>query len=325
MKLSVAMGTYNGAVHLPEQLASIAAQTRPADELIICDDCSSDETRALIETFARHTPVPVRLHVNQQNLGSTKNFEKAIGLCAGDVIALCDQDDVWRSDKLQMIEESLLKSPAAGLVFSDAEIVDTDLKPIGRRMWTQVGFDHEQRRLIRNGRSLDVLIPGWTVTGATIAFRSEYRSLFLPIPTEIAMIHDGWIALAIASVAEVILLEEPLVNYRQHSWQQIGAPGDTLEPARFKQLGIALRRATRYADLRMTLSTLRQRLSAHRDSFDCRNAFSTIENYSGHIEARSNLPAGKLKRLPAILRELKRLRYHRFSRGFRSAAKDLVS
>ena len=328
MKLSVAMGTYNGARYLPAQLASIAAQTRLPDEIVVSDDCSADETCAQVETFAATTPVAVRLYVNEQNLGSTRNFERAIGLCTGDVIALSDQDDVWRSDKLHLIEESLMKAPAAGLVFSDAEIVDADLNPLGGRLWTQLGFDKKQRRLMRSGRSLEVLLPGRTVTGATMAFRSNYRDLFLPVPAEIPMIHDGWIALAIAAVAEVISIEEPLVKYRQHSQQQIGAPRNPAgekPPPRFQTIEAALRRSPPYADLSIILGTLRQRLLAHKDSFDCRDVLFSIEDYSHHIEARANLPAGNLRRLPAILRELIGLRYHRYSKGFRSAVKDIVS
>src|SRR5882724_11959920 len=95
-RISVAMCTYNGAGFLSEQLESIAAQTRLPDELVICDDRSTDESVEIVRNFARHTPFSVRLEMNEENLGSTKNFEKSIGLCQGEIIALADQDDVWR-------------------------------------------------------------------------------------------------------------------------------------------------------------------------------------------------------------------------------------
>lgn len=326
MRLSVAIGTYNGAAYLPAQLASIAGQTRGPDEIVICDDCSTDATRAQIEAFARTTPIPVQLLINEQNLGSTKTFERAIGQCSGDIIALCDQDDVWRRDKLQLIEESFVKAPAAGLVFSDAEIVDADLHPLGRGMWAQLGLSQRKLRLFETGRALDLLIPGWTVTGAMMAFRSKFRDLILPIPDDLPMIHDGWIALAIGAVADVVLIKEPLVKYRQHSRQQIGAPrSPDAPPTGFQAVEAALRRHTSFADLRIILAALRQRLNAHEKSFDCRRAYASIENYSDHIDARTGMPPGKLSRIPAIVRELMRLRYHRYSKGFRSAAKDLVS
>ncbi|HEX5875452.1 MAG TPA: glycosyltransferase family 2 protein, partial [Pyrinomonadaceae bacterium] len=200
VKLSVAMCTYNGAEFLPAQLESILAQSRPADEIVICDDGSTDQTQALLNQFASASSV-AKIHLNNKNLGTIKNFEQAIGMCTGDVIVLSDQDDVWRHDKLQMMDEAFHTYPDAGLVFSDAEIVDENLKPLNRRMWNDVGFDAHKRKLVATGRALDVLITGWTVTGATMAFRSNLTNLALPIPTEIAMIHDGWIALTIAAVA----------------------------------------------------------------------------------------------------------------------------
>jgi hypothetical protein len=270
--------------------------------------------------------MPVKLQINERNLGSTRNFERAIASCTGDVIALCDQDDVWRSDKLQLIEDAFARASTAGLVFSDAEIVDENLNSLGRRMWVERGLTRRKRKLFDAGRSLDVLIPGWTVTGATTAFRSRFKDLILPIPDEIPMLHDGWIALAIAAVADVTLIAEPLVKYRQHGGQQVGAALIKLpRPGPLQAIDAGLRRTTSFADLRLSLTTLRQRLTAHQDSFDCRAAFSNIENYERHIAARSNLRNGRLGRLPTIFRELMGLRYHRYSKGFSSAVKDLVS
>ena len=327
MRISVAMCTYNGADFLPAQLASIAEQTRPPDELIVCDDASTDKTRALLESFARTSPIPVSLYFSDHNIGSVKNFERAIGLCTGDVIALSDQDDVWHSNKLGRIEESLNNSPAAGMVFSDAELVDENLKPLGQRMWNAVGFDVHKQKLVRDGKSLDVLVNGWTVTGATMAFRSEYVKLALPIPTNIAMIHDGWIALIIAAVADVSFIEEPLIKYRQHERQQIGAPQRSVaQPERgLHALESALRRRNSAADLHGILAVLEQRLIAQAQSFDCRRALEFAGDYSLHLDVRANLPRKRLSRVPRILRELLTMRYHEYANGFKSAAKDLVS
>src|SRR6185295_3405325 len=127
-----------------------------------------DETRALLARFEKESPHTFLLNFNKRNLGRVKNFEQAIQLCSGEVIALSDQDDVWRRDKLQLIEDAFNKSSLTGLVFSDAELVDENLKPLDRRMWNEIGFDAHKRKLLQNGRALEVLIPGWTVTGATM-------------------------------------------------------------------------------------------------------------------------------------------------------------
>ena len=327
MRISVAMCTYNGADFLPAQLASIAEQTRPPDELIICDDASTDKTRALLESFARTSALPVSLYFSDENVGSVKNFDRAIGLCTGDVIALCDQDDVWNSDKLQRIERLFTENPGAGLVFSDADLVDRNLNPLDRRLWNAVGFDAHKQKLMRDGRSLDVLVNGWTVTGATMAFRSDHVKLALPIPTNIAMIHDGWIALTIAAVAGVAFIEQPLIKYRQHERQQIGAPKrSALQPERGLQaFGSALRRRSSATDLHRILSVLEERLLAQQNSYDVRRALAFAANYSSHLDVRANLPRKRLSRVPRILRELLTMRYHEYANGFKSAAKDLVS
>ena len=328
MKISIAMCTYNGAAFLPAQLQSIMAQSRPPDEIVICDDASTDNTRTLLQDFAAKSSIPVTLHFNEQNLGSVKNFERAITLCTGDVIALSDQDDVWRNDKLERFETVLNSSPTAGLVFSDADVVDENLKPLNRRMWDEVGFDIHKRKLVRMGRALEVLITGWTVTGATMAFRSRFVKLSLPIPDEIAMIHDGWIALTIAAVADVVALEDPLVHYRQHARQQIGAPArKEAAPGLRGTQGIetAFHRRNSSAELHKILETLEARLLAHAKEFDTRKALSFVSDYTFHLNVRANLPQRRLNRVPSILRELLSLRYHEYANGFKSAAKDLVS
>jgi glycosyltransferase involved in cell wall biosynthesis len=328
VRISIAMCTYNGAAFLPAQLQSIITQSRPPHEIVICDDVSTDNTRVLLENFKQQSPVPVTLHFNEQNLGSVKNFERAITLCTSDVIALSDQDDVWRNDKLQRIEDAFNNSPSAGLVFSDAEIVDENLNPLNRRMWDDVGFDAHRRKIVKTGRALEVVITGWTVTGATMAFRSRFVKLSLPIPDEIAMIHDGWIALTIAAVADIVALDEPLIQYRQHAQQQIGAPArkeTAPEPRGVQAIEFAFRRRNSSADLHKILETLETRLLAQAGDYDTRKALSFVSDYAFHLNVRANLPQRRLSRVPGILRELLSLRYHEYANGFKSAAKDLVS
>ena len=328
MRISVAMCTYNGADFLPAQLESILAQSRKPDQIVVCDDGSTDETRALLQKFEKASPDVILLRFNKQNLGSIKNFEQAIGLCNGDVIALSDQDDVWRPDKLQLIEDRF-KKQSTGLVFSDAELVEENLTPLNRRMWNEVGFDEHKKKLLRSGRALEVLVTGWTVTGATMAFRAGFKNICLPVPEGIAMIHDGWIALAIAAVADVVALDEPLIQYRQHARQQIGAPERVEqgpEPRGLQKLETAFKRRNSSADLYQILERLEERLVAFTGFYDTQKALTFVGNYSFHLNVRANLSQRRrLNRVPSILRELLSLRYHEYANGFKSAAKDLVS
>jgi Glycosyltransferases involved in cell wall biogenesis len=322
------MCTYNGADFLPAQLESILAQSRKPDQIVVCDDGSTDETRALLQKFEKASPDVILLRFNKKNLGSIKNFEQAIGLCNGDVIALSDQDDVWRPDKLQLIEDRF-KKQSTGLVFSDAELVEENLTPLNRRMWNEVGFDEHKKKLLRSGRALEVLVTGWTVTGATMAFRAGFKNICLPVPEGIAMIHDGWIALAIAAVADVVALDEPLIQYRQHARQQIGAPERVEqgpEPRGLQKLETAFKRRNSSADLYQILERLEERLVAFTGFYDTQKALTFVGNYSFHLNVRANLSQRRrLNRVPSILRELLSLRYHEYANGFKSAAKDLVS
>ena len=130
MKLSIAMCTYNGASYLQEQLDSFLWQTRLPDEIVVCDDCSQDETVEILKEFAANSPFPVHLHVNKTNLGLTKNFEKAIGKCTGDIIFLSDQDDVWLPERLEKFEAAFQKDADVGLVFCDAYLVNEKLESL---------------------------------------------------------------------------------------------------------------------------------------------------------------------------------------------------
>jgi glycosyltransferase involved in cell wall biosynthesis len=224
MKLSIAMCTHNGAAYLHEQLESLAAQTHLPDELIICDDRSSDGlTLKIIDEFARRAAFPVRFFVNEKNLGSKKNFEKAIRLCSEEVICLCDQDDFWLPNKLSRIEQAFISSPDAGLVFSDAEVVDEELQPMGASLWELGGFGPEKQESFRREGAFHSLLRGNVVTGTTMAFRSRFRDVVLSIPETAVLQHDGWIALTVSAVSDFVLIEEPLIKYRQHATQQIGA------------------------------------------------------------------------------------------------------
>jgi hypothetical protein len=326
MKISVAMCTYNGARFLREQLDSIAAQARPPDELVICDDASTDATSEIVRDFATSTLFPVRLHANDGILGSTKNFEKAIKLCSGDVIALSDQDDVWRSDKLALIEKCFSEDPDIGMVFSDAEIVDEQLRTLGRRVWNESGFNKEKQRLIREGKAFEVLLPAWWVTGATMAFQAKFKDLVLPIPTNLPMIHDGWISLVIAAVAKITFIAEPLILYRQHDRQQLGAPArrsDEVENAKTRLLArlMGLSRHNSYLDLVKSLNAIHERLALEGKAV---KGIRAIEDQLKHLNARSHLPDQALSRLTLVLKELLTRRYHKYSNGISSAVKDLV-
>jgi glycosyltransferase involved in cell wall biosynthesis len=227
MKLSIALATYNGTLYLKEQLESIAAQTRTPDELVISDDQSTDDTLRLIEEFGATADFPVRLSVNESNLGTAKNFEKAISLCRGEVILLSDQDDVWHSDKLESVERIFEARPELSLVFSNAELVDESLRRVDETLFDLVDFNPEKQRLVKSGRALDLQLRENLFLGCTMAFRANLKKLILPISATGPLVHDGWIMLLVAAVGEIDFINRPLVKYRQHPAQQCRAGDST--------------------------------------------------------------------------------------------------
>ena len=212
------------------------------------------------------------------------------------------------------------------MVFSDAEIVDQGLGILDRRLWNESGFDKRKQRLIREGKAFDVLLPGWWVTGATMAFQAKFKELVLPIPANLPMIHDGWISLMIAAVAEVSFIDEPLILYRQHDRQQLGAPtkrSDGGENAKAKILARLkeLPRQNSYSDLVNTLNAIHGRLALKGKT---ENEIAPVEDRLKHLKARANLPGSAFTRLTLVLRELLSMRYRKYSNGVSSAVKDLL-
>jgi glycosyltransferase involved in cell wall biosynthesis len=317
--LSVAMCTYNGELYLQEQLTSIAKQTRLPDELIVCDDGSTDCTLDILKEFRDTAPFPVRIQRNERRLGPTKNFEKCVMMCTGGLIALSDQDDVWMPHKLERLEKALESHPEAGYVFSDALVVNEKLHPLGYTMWAQVSFTVRQRRRFEQGHQLEVLLKHNVVTGATMAFRAELCGWILPIPDQ--WVHDAWIAL-LASAAGVrgIFIREPFIKYRQHLQQLIGG----LELSFHEQIHRA--RSTKgdayaYAQTEF-LQVLDRLVSAEKGD---KNAQELVEAKVQHLIAREAAYKGTvLKRSKSVLQELLAGRYHKFSNGWRSTAKDLL-
>jgi glycosyltransferase involved in cell wall biosynthesis len=313
----VALCTYNGARFVAEQLESIAAQTRLPDLLVVVDDASTDETVGIVRGFAERAPFPVEVHVNASNLGYAANFERAVGLCRGGIIMLCDQDDVWMPAKLERLAAVLEADPEAGGAFSDAVLVDSALRPLGGRLWEAVDFFAGELRGWNAGHEFERLVRGSVVTGATLAFRAPFRERALPLPPGVD--HDAWLALVIAATARLVPVPEPLVLYRQHGGNQIGA----------RRLGSAARlmRARRHGALQLR----RRRLL-------CAAALERLQVAGGvpgsrlvllrealeHLDTRAALPRRRLLRVRPVLRELAAGRYARQGSGWRSAARDLL-
>lgn len=220
--LSVALCTYNGAEFIEAQLNSILGQTLKPDEIIICDDLSTDRTVEIINAVANATSIPVKLFVNPERLGVIHNFEQAISKCTGDLVALSDQDDIWLPEKLQVSVEALDKartftsSDTPILVHSDLMLVDRTGNLIANSYRAHQGIrpagaDPLPGLLLRN-----------SVTGCTILMNQALLKAALPFPRSVLM-HDWWLALVAAACGRVIELPQATMLYRQHDGNVVGA------------------------------------------------------------------------------------------------------
>ena len=318
--ISVALCSFNGSRFIGEQLASIARQTLPAAEIVVCDDGSTDATVAIVEEFARTAPCPVRLEKHASPLGIAANFGRAIELCSGDLIALADQDDVWEPHKLETIAAAFATDERLGMVFSDATTIDSGGDPLAYRLWDAIvpPFTGSERRLARHGRLFDVLLRHYVVTGATLAFRSRHRDLLLPIPPD--ALHDAWIATLVAAVAPCGILEEPLLRYRQHTTQMQGERAlgflEQLRAARRAGAAKLDQTADRFQAIRNRLEAFQQyRVPTH--------ILDGLAGKVDHLRTRAAMLKSGRFRLPTVLGELLRGRYRRYSHPWKWPLADL--
>ena len=318
--ISVAMCTFNGGHFLSEQLESIRRQSRPPDEMVICDDGSSDASLAIAANFAVHTSFRVRVIRNENRLGSTKNFEKAISLCRGSIIALADQDDVWYPHKLARIEEALRANRAAVAVFSDADLTDSDSRPLYERLWRSFRFFRAEQKRFAGGDSIGILIKHPVVTGATLALRRKFLDRIFPIPAN--QLHDTWIAFLLACCGTVVPIPQPLMQYRQHTNQQIGL-GQSSFQGRFAQA--CKTNSDFYLEEIGRFRQIADRLEQHRSHFpNVDRALQEIHRKISHRSHRASLPSRFSGRIPLVIRELLNGGYRQYSEGWQSFAKDLA-
>ncbi len=310
--VSIALCTHNGEEFLSEQLKSIQYQTLQPNEIIICDDDSSDGTLVIIQKFSEL--LPIKLFQNTPALGTIKNFEYAVSLCTSEIIFLCDQDDYWLHHKMETLVKYLVENPTKGVVFSNALIVDDELQDLQITMWEKVRFWEKEIEDWKQGKALDLLLTGNRVTGCTVAMRNTFATKSRPFPTHIHpnFIHDGWIGILASVNNEIGFVNEPLVLYRQHEQQQIGV----IEKEREKIHVHA--RFSRPRDLKLSpfieKGNLYFNLLNHININypELKDKTKPLQRISQHYQLRSNLAKNRLRRIVPIFKNLYSGNYHRY-------------
>jgi glycosyltransferase involved in cell wall biosynthesis len=219
LTVSVVLGTYNGQAYLKKQLDSLLLQTRPPDEIVISDDRSTDNTVNIVNQFMEESHVPIRFVVNENNLGFSENFLRASSRASGDIIAFCDQDDIWEFDKLSKCLECF--DDYTVLVVHKAQLIDRDGNPTGR-------FD---QGIGKSTKNKPLAYDPWSVFfGFSMVFRrslldaADYRSRSIDYITGTDQLaHDRWVLFLANMLGSVHELDDSLVAYRQHGQNVFGA------------------------------------------------------------------------------------------------------
>lgn len=209
LTVSVAMCTYNGEAFVGAQLESILKQSHPPDEVVVCDDGSSDQTVKIIQELVRAYPVPVRLIQNTKNLGAAKNHEKAINETCGDIIFPSDFDDCWFPDRIATTLPFFERNAAMVLVYCDAVLTDEKLNPVGKTVFSK-------RRALARGTALapEKLGRGILFNGPMMVFRSELKRFIVPFSNQWSW--DHWVGFLAYAFGEVGRIDRPLLYYRRH-------------------------------------------------------------------------------------------------------------
>ncbi|WP_165304971.1 glycosyltransferase family 2 protein [Pedobacter sp. SYP-B3415] len=200
--VSVALCTYNGSQFLKEQLDSLLAQDWPLIEIIAVDDCSTDDTFAILTSYALRSE-KLKIYRNDRNLGYTRNFEQALRRCQGDLVAICDQDDIWSHDKLSKQVAALGQHI---LVYCDSAFVDKSGRLTGQKMSDYFHF--------YSGDNPDVFLLENCISGHAMLFKKSLIGLAGSFPSNIY--YDQWLAYVATNHGSVAAQNEVLVLFRRH-------------------------------------------------------------------------------------------------------------
>lgn len=205
------MATYNGEKYLEQQIQSILNQSLPPSEFIVCDDCSTDGTVAILEKYAQQHKL--RYVVNDHQLGLVANFKKAVALADdANYIALSDQDDEWLVDKLEKsaaLMQQIDDPQIPCMVYTDLILVNQHDEVLNPSFRNERGQHHYQH-------NLETLFFSNFVNGCASLINPELKRRFAEIPDDVLLNHDVWMALTALTFGKAEYLPLPLVKYRKH-------------------------------------------------------------------------------------------------------------
>ena len=232
-KIAILLSTYNGTKYLEEQLDSILNQTYSNYVIVARDDGSYDDTMQLLNKYAKK--FTDKFHLLEQdllNLGASGSFsylieyvlenKQSLGLESA-YMMFCDQDDIWSLEKIHKQIDEMLKvekqqtgtKPIPVLIHSNLRVVSEDKSLIAE------SFVHYQGLEIERNRFTNLVISN-VVTGCTVFINEALARKAVPVSKE-AIMHDWWLSLVASAFGKLVFIDAPLVSYRQHDTNAIGA------------------------------------------------------------------------------------------------------
>lgn len=220
MKISVALCSYNGAKYIKEQLDSILSQTSNIEEIIICDDISTDGTWEILKNYQNNFSEKIKIFQNTERLGVMFNFQQALMKCTGDIILLSDQDDIWLTNKAEFFDSYFIENKGIDLLFSNAEIFDETAKITHLSLFDLLNFNTKTQAAFNCGFGLEMSELLGRVSGFTIGVRKSFVQKCLPFLKDYEyFIHDKQLVLCAIQKGTIAFTSECLTKYRIHPEQ----------------------------------------------------------------------------------------------------------
>lgn len=254
MKTSVVICTYNGSLYIEEQLCSILEQTVRVDEIIICDDRSTDNTVLLIKSFQNTNP-HITLSVNNEQLGSTRNFLKGIKRTSGNIIFLSDQDDYWEPNKVERMLDVFRQNPTIEVIATNGYFYDGKESSDDKvSVWNIPDLLNKEKVDFTYFEVITSLTN--FATGASMAFRNNIKNLLMYNGEHKELLHDEYIALLACQRNTFLFLEEKLFHYRIHPDQQVGSEFFKLNHKRINYIAKAFLRKNTFEEYKGALKVI---------------------------------------------------------------------
>lgn len=317
-RIAVAMTTFDAERFLRAELESIAAQTRLPDCVVVSDDASTDRTLRILDDFSRTAPFPVHVHPQWKHQGVHANTGIVLAAAGewGDVIIPCDDDDLWQPEKLAAVQASFSRCDSLALWCSDAEWIDSEDRRLGVLMSDLVHLD---AGVLERGGGLARLLHGQTLSGGTMAFRSDVAAVSVPIPDETdsrgpIFDQDAWIAVMGRLLGEIALDERRLLLYRRY-------PGQLSDSS--ARRSVALDRVATIDRYRRAAVLAAERVRAHPDAAWDPRQVAVLFEIESLFEARA-APRGTPGRWQTVVRQVRSGAYKRHTRGALTALTDLI-